>query len=146
MPKGLYAAASAMYTESRSLDAIAQNLANAQSAGYRRAEALRSSFDKALGQAKRDGIPELNKDGGAGIANSGVWRDYSQAESRETQRDLDVSLAGDGFMMVQNNEGKQLLTRDGHFTIDAQSRLVGGQGWPVLGQGGDRFAARGHGL
>ena len=56
-----------------------------------------------------------------------MWRDYSQAESRETQRDLDVSLAGDGFMMVQNDEGKQLLTRDGHFTIDAQSRLVGGQ-------------------
>ena len=136
VPKGIYAAASAMYTESRSLDVVAQNIANAQTVGYRRAEALRSSFEQTLGQAEREGGPLHNLDGGAGVELEGVWRDFSQGESRETLRDLDITLVGDGFLMVENDEGEQLLTRSGHFMIDGQNRLVDGQGWPVMGQGG----------
>ena len=134
MPKGIYAAASAMYTERRSLDVIAQNLANAQSAGYRRAEALRGSFAESLANEGRSG--GLDGDGGAGIHEAGIWRDFSQGQTRETARPLDVALAGDGFMMVEADDGEQLLTRAGHFDIDAQNRLVTPHGWPVMGQGG----------
>ncbi|TVR44485.1 MAG: flagellar hook basal-body protein [Planctomycetota bacterium] len=135
MPKGIYAAASAMYTERRSLDAIAQNLANASTVGYRRAEALRGSFAQTLADTHgRNG--GIDGDGGAGIHQAGIWRDYSQGTSRETGRDLDVSLDGPGFFMVQADDGETLLTRAGHLTVDDQNRLVGQHGWPVLGQDG----------
>lgn len=134
MPKGIYAAASAMYTERRSLDAIAQNLANAQSAGYRRAEALRSSFAETLADQGRTG--GIEGDGGAGIHEAGVWRDFSQGQTRETTRQLDVALSGDGFLMVEASDGEQLLTRAGNFNIDTENRLIGNHGWPVMGQGG----------
>jgi flagellar basal-body rod protein FlgG len=134
MPKGIYAAASAMYTERRSLDAIAQNLANAQSAGYRRAEVLRSSFAQTLATEGRNG--DIANDGGAGVHEAGIWRDFSQGESRDTQRQLDVALSGDGFFLVETEKGEQLLTRSGHMNVDDQNRLVGNHGWPMLGQGG----------
>lgn len=135
MPKGIYAAASAMYTERRSMDVIAHNLANAQSVGYRRAEALRGSFAETLADQGRTG--GISGDGGAGIHQAGVWRDFSQGESRETDRPLDVALAGRGFLMARAEDGSELLTRSGHFTIDTENRLVGQHGWPVLGQDGE---------
>lgn len=132
--KGIYAAASAMYTERRSLDVVAHNLANAQTVGYRRAEALRGSFAETLAEQGRTG--GIDGDGGAGIYGEGVWRDFSQGSSRETARELDLFIQGDGFFMVEHPDGDELLTRAGHFEVDEQGRLVGQHGWPVLGQDG----------
>ncbi|TVR14243.1 MAG: flagellar hook basal-body protein [Planctomycetota bacterium] len=134
--KGIYAAASAMFTERRSLDVIAHNLANASSTGYRRAEALRGSFAQTLAeQDQRTG--GLDGDGGAGIHGAGVWRDFSQGTTRETDRPLDMSLSGNGFFVVEDEDGASLLTRSGHFLLDEQSRLVTPHGHTVQGQGGD---------
>lgn len=135
MPKGIYAAASAMYTDARSMNAIAQNLANAQTAGYRRAEPLRDSFADLL--QNRGRFEDISGDGGAGVTEAGIWRSFSNGERAATQRELDFGIAGDGFFTVEDQKtGDMLLTRGGHFDMNIDRVLVDPDGRPVQGQDG----------
>jgi flagellar basal-body rod protein FlgG len=134
MPKGIYAAASAMFTERQALDVVAQNVANANTAGYRRAEPLRRDFATLLADQGRTG--GLSGDGGAGVQVETHWRSFADGLKRETGSPFDLALTGEGFYTVQGPEGETLLTRAGNFTANDQSQLVNAQGWPVLGQGG----------
>lgn len=138
MPKGVYAAASAMLVESRALDVRARNLANAQTAGYRREEPLRRGFadvfaDDNGGKDDQDG--SLKGNGGAGILSNGSMFRFADGAPEPTGNPLDLALAGDGFF-VATKDGKQLLTRGGNFTQDPLGRLTTREGWPILGQGG----------
>lgn len=134
MPRGVYAAASAMLTESRSLDVVAQNLANANSSGYRRQVALREGFAEVLAQRGRTGGPE--GDGGLGVFESAGARVFTQGELEETNSDFDFAITGDGFFRVRDPQGQSWLTRDGHFSLAGDGRLVDARGWALEGQSG----------
>lgn len=134
MPKGLYAAASAMWTEARSLDITARNIAHAQDPGYRREQMLRTSFAEELAQRGR--AEDLKGDGGTGVLPKGSWHSFAQGAREDTGAPLDLAINGDGFYRVQGPGGKVLLTRAAHFSTDAQGRITTPDGWPVLGQGG----------
>ncbi len=134
MPKGIYAAASAMVVETHAQDLIARNLANSQTDGYRRESAVRTSFSEVLKQQGRTG--GLDGDGGAGVLDAGGFYHFNDGQTDPTGAPLDLALHGDAFYRVRAAEGKDLLTRAAHFTVDPQGRLVTPQGWPVEGQGG----------
>ncbi|MBV1910133.1 MAG: flagellar basal body rod protein FlgF [Kangiellaceae bacterium] len=53
-----------------------------------------------------------------------------------TGRDLDVSIRGQGWMVTQNEEGEELLTRRGDLKIDANGTLTDGIGNVIFGDGG----------
>lgn len=131
--KGVYASASAMYAESRRLDVVAQNLANANTTGFRRAVPLLHSFSQLLAEQGKKGLQEA---GGAGIFTAGVHRDFAPGERQSTASLYDVALGGSGFLVAQDKNGDRLLTRDGHFALDDQRRLILKDGSLVLGQGG----------
>lgn len=134
MPKGVYAAASAMLTESRALEAVTANLANAQSAGYRRQIALRTGFDQVLAERGRQG--GIAADGGAGVRDAGTTHAFDQGEFESTGNPLDLGLGGPGFFRVRDGE-RELLTRSGAFRLDEQRRIVNDHGWTLQGQAGD---------
>lgn len=134
MPKGVYAAASAMWTESRSLDITARNIAHAQDPGYRREQMLRTSFAEEL--AQRGQTQSLKGDGGTGVLPKGSWHSFAQGAREDTNAPLDLAINGEGFYRVQDPQGRTLLTRAAHFSTDAQGRITTPDGWPVLGQGG----------
>jgi flagellar basal-body rod protein FlgF len=146
MPKGVYAAASAMVVESKSLDVIAHNLANLQSAGYRAQVPLRDSFAEALARQGKAG--DITTDGGAGVFPSSSYVNFREGSLERTDAPLDLALTGAvvtrderqvqtvPFYRVQDPQGKVYLTRDSRFTIDGEGRLVTSDGWPVEGQGG----------
>lgn len=135
MPKGIYAAASAMVTETRLLEATARNIAHVQTPGYRREGMLRVGFAQALDdQQQRPG-------GLAGAAPGGVLPDGSYFTFSDGPRDptgnpYDLALSGDGFFAVQDAQGKTWLTRNGNFQLDEQNRLTTRDGQLVMGQGG----------
>jgi flagellar basal body rod protein FlgG len=131
VPKGVYAAASAMFVESRALDAVARNVANVQTPGYRRETALRTSFAEVM-----QGRGGPGHDGGVGVLRHGAIHDFGQGRLEPTQSPYDVALEGRGFLRVRDDQGRILLTRAGHFTADAQGRLVTADGWQLQGQGG----------
>ena len=136
MPKGVYAAASAMVTEQRALDVTANNMANVNSAGFRRGEAMRMSFANQLAQeqARHGG---LAGDGAAGVHEDGVYRAQVQGNINRSDRPTDMAISGDGFFHFQDGQGQTVLSRDGGFSLDDGGFLVNDQGWRLQGQGGD---------
>jgi flagellar basal-body rod protein FlgF len=136
MPKGIYAAASAMLVETRLLESTARNLANAQTPGYRREVALRTPFAQVL--AEDEGRTEgIRGNGGAGVLSSGSYFDQHRDGVQEpTGNTYDLALSGEGFFTVQDQQGRTFLTRAGHFQVDSQNRLTTPDGYLLLGQGG----------
>lgn len=68
--------------------------------------------------------------------------DFQQGSLRETGRTLDLALDGDGFFVVQSENGER-LTRGGSFRLDAGGQLIDSQGAPVLGREGPIMIAGG---
>jgi flagellar basal body rod protein FlgG len=134
MPKGVYIAASAMYVEATALDITARNLAHAQTTGYRREAFLRTGF--AAEMAKQGHTEDLSGNGGGGLLASGSYFVQNGGSRETTGAPLDLAIEGDGFFKVQDDQGKALLTRAGHFVTDSQGRLATPEGWLVQGQGG----------
>jgi flagellar basal-body rod protein FlgF len=134
MPKGVYAAASAMVTETRMLEATARNIAHAQTPGYRREGSLRIGFAEMLAGEGRDG--GIKREGGAGVLANGSYFAFTDGARDPTGSTYDVALHGDGFFTVQDAQGKTWLTRNGNFQRDPQGRLTTREGHLVQGQGG----------
>jgi len=134
MPKGIYAAASAMVVETRAQEISARNLANQQTAGYREETVRRNSFvDVLRAQGNQEG---LAGDGGTGVLPAGSYFSFTEGQLEPTSSPFDFAIRGDGFYRVRDDQGRLLLTRAGHFTPDSQGRLVTPQGWLLEGQGG----------
>ncbi|MBN8527096.1 MAG: flagellar hook basal-body protein [Planctomycetes bacterium] len=133
MPKGVYAAASAMVTETRLLDATARNIAHAQTPGYRREGQLRVGFAQVLGDEGRTGIARA---GGAGVLPDGGYHSFTDGTLDPTGNQLDVAVHGDGFLVAQDAQGRNWLTRNGNLVLDAQGRLSTREGHLIQGQGG----------
>ncbi len=109
-------------------NAIAHNLANVSTVGYKR---LVSSFAKSLAE-QQDSLSE--DDSGSVDVNLGV--DFSQGLSLiETGRTLDFALGGKGFFVVETADGP-VYTRGGMFRINQNGQIVDSDGRIIAGQGG----------
>jgi flagellar basal body rod protein FlgG len=117
-------------------DVIANNLANVDTASYKRDL---PAFSERLVEAQRRLGATRNTvlDGQTG----GVWSaptatDWQTGSTEVTGNSLDAAIAGRGFFAVQASDGVR-YTRDGRFTIDSQSRLAtASDGLPVLNEQG----------
>lgn len=132
----------ALTTEHR-MDFIANNLANAGTAGYKQDHL---SFKDTMIQFAHDQImepiatvrskplfPEPQIAARPRVAVSET--DFSQGGLQFTGNPLDFAITGDGFFRVRSPYG-EYLTRNGAFCQTADGMLVTKQGWPVLGAGG----------
>lgn len=130
MIRGLYAAASGMVAQLARQDVYANNLANANSVGFRRGRT-------AVGQFSADLSAAVNAVGQAsgGSTAAAATSDFSQGPLLQTQRTLDIAITGDAFFTVQTPAG-QAFTRDGRFLLDGQNRLTDSRGNPVFGEKG----------
>ena len=64
------------------------------------------------------------------------YTDFTHGSLKNTGNDFDLALAGDGFFCVQKPDGVH-YTRKGNFTLNAEGVLVTGNGYPVVGDGGE---------
>jgi flagellar basal-body rod protein FlgF len=133
MERGLYIAASGMVSEMARQDLIANDLANASTAGYKADRAVQSSFGDLLLRNTQTGqtIGPL----GEGSRIERQVTDLTAAPLKETGEDLDFAIEGDGFFAVQSPQGVR-YTRNGQFTAAANGRLTDQLGNAVLGQNG----------
>jgi flagellar basal-body rod protein FlgG len=123
MLEGMYTAAAGMAAQQSRLDAVANDLANASTTGYKR---VRVAYrDLAYTEGAPGGTTALRL--GSGAAVSMIGRDDRQGSAQETGNPLDVAIEGPGYVQVKV-DGKTWLTRDGHLQIDAQGRLATGDG------------------
>lgn len=132
MDPGYYVAAGSLNARSVQMDVLANNLANAQTVGYKKEQTFFSIFNKAAGSGRN--LP-LTKDVNDGtlLAQRGI--DMSQGSLQPTGRELDLAIEGDGFFVVRTAQGNR-LTRDGRFKLGKEGQLQAMDGSPVVGKNG----------
>ncbi len=146
MIRGLYSAATGMLAQQAVQDALASNLANINTTGFKQdVPTFRALYDMALNRyGGIDGAAAYVGDLGLGSTFDRTVTDFSPGSLTPTQNPLDLALVGDGFFTVQTPAGER-YTRAGDFHIEpvpsprgAQpvSYLVDDQGRRVLGTKG----------
>ncbi len=145
MVKGLYTAYTGLINEQNRMDVLTNNLANADTTGYKKEGATSQSFNDVLAYKIKDTSESPNIPRNLGIINMGVkigenYTDYSQGPFRVTDNQYDFALSGDGFFNIQftNKAGETSTkyTRDGSFTLNKEGYLVTKDGDYVLGTNG----------
>lgn len=128
MLEGLYSAAAGMAAQQQRMDAVANDLANVDTTGYKK---LRVGFrDLLYSQAPKAATPGVME--GAGAAATQLGRTLEQGALQNTGQPLDLAIEGSGFFQVRQPNGTVALTRDGSFHLNPNGQLVTSSGARVL--------------
>lgn len=133
----MYTAATGMLANQTAQDAIAQNLANANTTGYKQDIPEFQSFGQTLlRQVNGSGAGASLGSLGGGTTLRQLATDFSDGALQKTDNPFDVALTGDAYLAVSTPQGVR-LTRDGALTRNAQGLLAQANGGAtVLGQNG----------
>ena len=123
----LTTAASGLRARIESLDLLANNIANAGTAGFK---ADREYYGTYLSEESLDG-PEGTLPAQSPVIDKN-WTDYQQGVITSTGSPLDLALSGPGFFALQTDSGT-IYTRNGSFRITPDGVLSSANGDPVLG-------------
>lgn len=109
---------------------VANNLANANTTGFR---AQSTAFQVAPLTPGRPGEGMMTR---YFSVESTPGVDTTPGPIQQTGRDLDAAIQGSGWFVIQGDDGTEGYTRDGHFQVAADGSLVTASGRQVLGEGG----------
>ena len=147
MWRGLYTASAGMITETKRTDTLANNLANANTTGYKRDEAINREFRPMLIRRINDGVNHNDVTSfkqfhvgeaypvvgtlGLGSYIDEIATEHSQGAFETTGNPLDLAISGNGYFAIQTVNGQTVLGRNGQgITIpeETTSIMVGSQG------------------
>lgn len=158
MIRGLYSAASGMFSLERKQEALSDNLANAQTPGYKKDDMTLRTFPKLFLKRINDMEqigkgPQIAQSVPIGVLANGVYAqervpNFIQGTLVQTDNPLDVAIEDSGIPMVEVN-GRQVkpaaffavqlpdgtvgYTRNGKWDLDANGNIVTSEGYRVLG-------------
>jgi flagellar basal-body rod protein FlgF len=144
MSGDIYLAASAALAYEKRLEVVANNLANLNTAGFKRDNVSFQAY-----MLNHAGSPApVNPPYPQAASPESFWveyksrTDFSPGFLRQTGNPFDLALNDKGFFSVESPDG-ELYTRRGNFSISPEGVLVSQEGWPVMGDGGEiRVAGR----
>jgi len=132
--RALWTAATGMQAQQLTLDVISNNLANVQTAGFKRSrvdfqdlvyETLQApGAASAQGQEMPSGIQV-----GHGSRAVATQRLFIKGDLQQTGNTLDVAIEGDGFFQIQQPSGTTAYTRAGSFKKDSTGQIVTSEGF-----------------
>ena len=136
MIRALYSAASGMTAQQTNVDNIANNLANANTAGYkmRRAQFQDLLYQNMITPGASAGQSTVIPTGlqlGLGTRASSNEIIFTQGTFASTDNPLDVVVQGRGFFQVRRPSGETAYTRAGSFHLDKDGSLVTSDGDPI---------------
>lgn len=146
MVRGWYIGSSGMNAQQNRLDTIANNLANVDTAGFKRDTTVTKSFPELLlRRTEADGVythpfgsadaaPIIGKLG-LGVETNENYTEFEQGSFRVTDTPTDLALGSEGFFAVQTPTGER-YTRNGNFHLGKEGILETKDGYPVLGENG----------
>lgn len=127
----LYIGATGMQAQQLNVDTIANNLANVNTTGFKRARVsftdlvARDSTRASAGSAgEESGVfgPGLALGAGVGIAN--LSKLFDMGDLKKTDAPFDVTVRGDGFMEVVLPDGSSAFTRGGTLKVNKDGMLA----------------------
>ena len=145
MIKGLYTSALGMITMMRKMNVTADNIANANTTGFKKDRVATKSFTEELLKRLNDPGDQPYYDVPIGRISQGVYiddiyTDFTGGGFRKTSAPLDLAISGNGFFCIsaadRTGQVSELYTRDGSFTLGTDGLLLTKEGNPVLGANG----------
>ncbi|GAH39556.1 unnamed protein product [marine sediment metagenome] len=136
MLKAFSTAATGMAAQQTMVDSIANNLANINTNGYKRAQV---NFQDLLYLKIREAGREIASgvtapsglEIGSGVRMASTNKVFTVGELQNTGRALDIAIQGDGFLEVTLPNGDKRYTRDGSIQMDADGQLVNASGYAI---------------
>lgn len=122
MNSSSYSGVAALRAQERRLEAVAHNLANANTPAFKRTDSVTEGFLVQL-QDHADQQPKTRH-----------HRDFAQGQIKRTEVPTHLALMGSGFFAIEGDQG-ELYTRDGSFRMDDQGVLQTGEGYPLAWNG-----------
>jgi flagellar basal-body rod protein FlgG len=135
--KALAIAATGMNAQQTNLEVIANNIANINTTGFKRA---RAEFSDLLYQTERlQGVPNRANQGivpegasvGLGVKTTAIRNLHIQGSLTSTGNKFDLALTGNGWFQIEGADGQTLYTRAGAFNTNADGDLVTADGFSV---------------
>ncbi|MDQ6951125.1 MAG: flagellar basal-body rod protein FlgG [Mariprofundales bacterium] len=137
MMRALWTAATGMTAQNINVDVITNNLANVNTAGFKRG---RANFQDLMYQQVKSAGADGSANGtqvpngiqiGLGVQTAGVQRVFSEGSFQQTSNPLDLAIKGQGFFQVLLADGSTAYTRSGSFSIDSTGQIVDPNGNPL---------------
>lgn len=134
MLRAFSTAATGMSAQEMRINVIANNLANINTAGFKRSQIdfhdLVYLQMNAPGSETATGTPTpTGFEVGNGVRPASTLKVFSQGEMENTGRGMDMAIEGDGFFKVKLPSGPDRYTRDGSFRLNANGDLVTATGY-----------------
>ena len=132
MLRGLWSAASGMAAQQLTIDVIANNLANVNTAGFKKSrtdfqDLMYQTISEAGSTTVDGGQTPVGIQVGMGTMPVGVHKIFEQGDFEETKNELDLAIEGKGFFKVISNE-EELYSRAGNFKLDPDRNIVTANG------------------
>lgn len=116
----------------RAMEVIANNLANLSTPAFKRESIQFEEFVVPVPATEAEGGNTVDV---SFVLDRGIARDLSNGRFEQTGNTLDLAIAGPGYFAVETPDGER-YTRNGHFTLDEQGRVVTEEGYQVQSEGG----------
>ncbi len=137
MNRALWISATGMEAQQSRTDAIANNMANVNTTGYKKSVVRFSDMlyqkIKLPGAGSSVSTTPVGIQMGTGVKIDSVSKVFSQGALVSASGDLDMAIEGEGFFQIQKPDGSTGYTRAGSFHMDSTGLVVTSEGFPVLG-------------
>lgn len=136
MIRALWTAASGMQAQQLNMDVVANNLANVNTAGFKKSRA--DFHDLMYQNLKTTGAPSTSTTQtvgiqvGLGTKAAAVTKLFTAGNFAQTGNELDIAIEGDGFFQIRLADGTTGYSRAGAFKKDNQGRIVNSDGYPLI--------------
>ncbi len=124
MATGFFTAASGMMMQQRTLNVIANNMANANTPGFKTERVVSTTFQQELLMRQQGYNRTFVGTGDAVKVVEDVPTQFDESLVKATGRPYDLAVQGEGFFVVKGDNDRQYLTRNGQFDIDADGYLI----------------------
>jgi flagellar basal-body rod protein FlgF len=131
MLREVYIAAQSMLNQQTRLEVTANNMANANSTGFKRGGIFERNLNKI-----EDNMNNVPGDVEQKDAPIGQYTDFSNGPYRHTGNPLDLAIDGEGYFTVMEPGGKEFLTRAGNFQLSQGGELITMDGKKLIGADG----------
>ncbi|MEA5136649.1 MAG: flagellar hook-basal body protein [Candidatus Fimivivens sp.] len=124
MATGFFTAASGMMMQQRTLNVLANNMANANTPGFKTERVVSTTFQQEL-LTRQQGYNQTKIGSGDAVkVVEDVPTQFDESLIKTTGRPFDLAIEGEGFFSVKGADGKLYLTRNGQFDIDNEGYLI----------------------
>jgi flagellar basal-body rod protein FlgG len=136
MNLALWAAKTGLDAQNTQMAVISNNLANANTTGYKADRAafqdlMYQNIQQVGAQSTQNTQYSTGLSLGTGVRIAATEKNYRQGSVLQTGGNLDLSITGTGFFQITMPDGTLSYTRDGSFSLDSQGNVVTASGYPL---------------